>query len=74
MDAGLVDAFRAQHPGVYGYTYFSARAKARESGKGWRLDYFLTSPALAARCHDCFVLQQWLGSDHCPLGLVLKDA
>lgn len=40
-EVGLVDTFRAQHPGVVGYTYYSYRFNARASGRGWRLDYFL---------------------------------
>lgn len=39
--ARLVDSFRAQHPGVVGYTYYSYRFAARAKGNGWRLDYFL---------------------------------
>jgi exonuclease III len=42
--AGLVDAWRAQHPGVVGYTYYSFRGPnggMRAQGKGWRLDYTL---------------------------------
>ncbi len=42
-DAGFVDAFRAQHPGVVAYTYFSHRLGMRAKGKGWRLDYYLVS-------------------------------
>jgi exonuclease III len=71
MDACWVDTFREQHPGVYGYTYFGYRHNMREKGKGWRLDYMLTSAELAARCHDSYILQDFLGSDHCPIGLVL---
>lgn len=41
--AGLVDTWRAQHPGIVGYTYYSYRFNMREKGKGWRLDYFLVS-------------------------------
>jgi hypothetical protein len=40
-DAGFRDAFREQHPGVVGYTYFSHRFGMRAKGKGWRLDYYL---------------------------------
>ena len=72
MDNGFVDTFRVQHPDVYGYTYFSYRQAMRQKQKGWRLDYFLVSSSLADSCHDSFILQDFLGSDHCPLGLVLK--
>lgn len=48
------------------------RFNARAKGLGWRLDHFLVSEALHPRVHDCYLLPQVLGSDHCPLGLVLK--
>ena len=53
-DAGFKDAFREQHPGVVGYTYFSHRFGMRAKGKGWRLDYYLVSvlsPGLLASQH-----------------------
>lgn len=45
-EAGMVDAFREQHPGIVAYTYFSHRMGMRAKGKGWRLDYFLVSRQL----------------------------
>lgn len=73
MEAGWVDTFREQHPGVYGYTYFGYRANMNGRVKGWRLDYFLVSSDLAKRSHDSFILQDFDGSDHVPLGLVLDQ-
>ncbi|CAI5960086.1 unnamed protein product [Closterium sp. NIES-65] len=40
--------------------------------KGWRLDYFLVSQSLASRVHDSYTMPDVPGSDHCPLGLILK--
>lgn len=51
--AGLVDAWRAQHPGVVGYTYYSFRGPnggMRVQGKGWRLDYTLVRSAQGREC------------------------
>ncbi|KAI8469193.1 MAG: Endonuclease/exonuclease/phosphatase [Monoraphidium minutum] len=71
----LVDTFRAQHPGVVGFTYYSRRFGATKADeKGWRLDYCLVSESLAPRVHDSFILKDVEGSDHVPLGLVLKKA
>ncbi len=44
---GFVDAFRAQHPGVTGFTYWDHKTKARERNSGWRLDYCM---ARTRRC------------------------
>lgn len=74
MDDAWIDTFRQQHDGVHGYTYYSYRFNMRAKKKGWRLDYFLASQGLADCLHDSFILPDFLGSDHCPIGLVLKDA
>ena len=39
---------------------------------GWRLDYFLVSQSIAANVHDSYILPDINGSDHCPIGLILK--
>ncbi|KAG4211826.1 hypothetical protein ERO13_A02G123602v2 [Gossypium hirsutum] len=69
LSRGFVDTFRKQNPDVVGYTYWGYRHGAR---KGWRLDYFLVSEAIADDVHDSFILPDVIGSDHCPIGLVLK--
>ncbi|KAG4154806.1 hypothetical protein ERO13_D03G074900v2 [Gossypium hirsutum] len=69
LSRGFVDTFRKQNPDVVGYTYWGYRHGAR---KGWRLDYFLVSDAIADDVHDSFILPDVIGSDHCPIGLVLK--
>jgi exodeoxyribonuclease III len=70
---GFVDAFRKMHPGVVGYTYWGYRGpNLRGQNKGWRLDYFLVSEKLWDCVHDCWHSPDVLGSDHCPLGIVIK--
>ncbi|CAG9467435.1 unnamed protein product [Pedinophyceae sp. YPF-701] len=72
-DLQLSDTFRAMHPGVIGYTYYSFRMNMRDKGKGWRLDYALVSRDLASKVHDAFIMTEmpkW--SDHLPLGVTLK--
>ncbi|XP_044506484.1 DNA-(apurinic or apyrimidinic site) endonuclease, chloroplastic isoform X2 [Mangifera indica] len=72
LSQGFVDTFRAQHPGVVGYTYWGYRHGGRKNNKGWRLDYFLVSKSIANQVHDSYILPDIGGSDHCPIGLVLK--
>ena len=55
------------------YTYYSYRFQARQKNKGWRLDYFLASSSLVPRAHDSYCLPSFEGSDHVPLGLILRD-
>ncbi|KAH9614311.1 hypothetical protein KSS87_008812 [Heliosperma pusillum] len=73
LTKGFVDTFRKQHPDVVGYTYWGYRHGGRKTNRGWRLDYFLVSESLADRVHDSYILPDVLGSDHCPIGLVLKQ-
>ncbi|KAI3426491.1 hypothetical protein D9Q98_008857 [Chlorella vulgaris] len=69
---GFVDCFRTQYPEAVGYTYWGYRFNARANNKGWRLDHFLVSQQLHPSVHECYHLPAVLGSDHCPLGLVVK--
>jgi exodeoxyribonuclease-3 len=53
---GFVDLFRRRHPEPGHYTFYDYRApNAVERGMGWRVDYLLASPALAALEEDCFI-------------------
>uniref|UniRef100_A0A7N0T9H5 DNA-(apurinic or apyrimidinic site) endonuclease n=1 Tax=Kalanchoe fedtschenkoi TaxID=63787 RepID=A0A7N0T9H5_KALFE len=72
LHKGFVDTFRNQHPGVVGYTYWGYRHGGRKTNKGWRLDYFLVSESIADKVHDSYILPNVVGSDHCPIGLILK--
>lgn len=72
LSRGFVDTFRRQHPGVVGYTYWGYRHGGRKTNRGWRLDYFLVSESIADKVHDSYILPDVTGSDHCPIGLVIK--
>ncbi|KAK7278953.1 hypothetical protein RJT34_23994 [Clitoria ternatea] len=72
LSRGFVDTFRRQHPGVIGYTYWGYRHGGRKNNRGWRLDYFLVSESIADKVHDSYILPDVTGSDHCPIGLVVK--
>lgn len=69
---GLVDVFRAAHPGEKGhYTWWSQRPGVRQKNIGWRLDYFLVSEGLVGRVKGVEHQAHVLGSDHCPVLLEL---
>lgn len=72
IDAGFVDTFRLFHTGNGHYSWWSHFAKSRERNVGWRIDYFLTSTSLKERVIDSFILPEVMGSDHCPVGIVLS--
>ena len=54
------------------YSWWSYRAGARAKNVGWRIDYFLTSPPLLDRIKHVDILDDVVGSDHCPVLLDLK--
>jgi exodeoxyribonuclease-3 len=66
---GLVDTFRIQHPETIKYTWWSYRAGARQKNVGWRIDYFLVSKSVLPTIKDAYILNEVLGSDHCPVGI-----
>ncbi len=71
IDAGFVDTFRVLHPEEVKYSWWSYRGGAREKNVGWRLDYFLISEALMPKVTSSEILNDVLGSDHCPVQLTL---
>lgn len=73
LDHGFVDVFRHLYPEKIQYTWWTQIMKARERGVGWRLDYFLISEKLIPRVKDVIIHDQIMGSDHCPVELVLRN-
>ena len=73
LENGFVDTFRYFYPEVEGiYSWWSYRFKAREKNAGWRIDYFMVSQTLENRLSDAVIYTDILGSDHCPVGLILN--
>ena len=70
---GLVDTFRYFYPDKeQAYSWWSYRFHARENNAGWRIDYFMVSKALEDRLEDAVIYADVYGSDHCPVGLILR--
>jgi exodeoxyribonuclease III len=69
---GYIDSFRTLHPDAEKYSYWSNRGGARERNVGWRLDYFFVSPDVMERVESADIHTEVLGSDHCPVSLILK--
>ena len=73
IDHGYRDVFRDRHPGETGhYTWWSNRKGVRERNIGWRIDYFFITPDLEERVVDVRHHPAVMGSDHCPVELVLS--
>ena len=73
LNAGFADTFRHLHPTQEGiYSWWSYRFHAREKNVGWRIDSFLTSQRLLPQVSEANILTDIMGSDHCPVELVLQ--
>ncbi len=72
LRVGFTDSFRHVYPDKIQYSFWSVRFGARAKNVGWRIDYFLVDNRLTDSIEDGFILDQEMGSDHCPIGLVLK--
>ena len=70
---GLTDTFRHFYPDTPDrYSWWSYRAGARGKNVGWRIDYFLVSEAFLPQVKNADILDQVMGSDHCPVLLSLQ--
>lgn len=69
--AGLLDTFRVLHPEGVKYSWWSYRAGARQNNIGWRIDYFLASKAMMPVVSSAEILNDVMGSDHCPVKVTL---
>jgi len=65
--ADFVDTYRTMHPEKVKYSWWSYRAAARKRNIGWRIDYFLISPSLVNSVLEADILNDIMGSDHCPV-------
>ncbi len=73
LQAGFVDSFRKFYPNKkQAYTWWTHFANARARNLGWRIDYMFASRPLAGKLKEAFILPKVMGSDHCPVGIVLS--
>jgi exodeoxyribonuclease-3 len=71
IQAGFLDTFREFEKGGGHYTWWSYMFQARFRNVGWRIDYFCLSPELRNRLKNAYILKDVLGSDHCPVAMIL---
>jgi exodeoxyribonuclease-3 len=73
LASGFVDTLRVFDRSPGQYTWWDLKTKARDRNVGWRIDYFFVSENLRDRLEDAFILREVQGSDHCPVGITLKQ-
>ena len=73
LASGFIDTFRYFYPDQRDiYSWWSYRFQARTRNSGWRIDYFLASEDMKDRLEGASIHTEILGSDHCPVELILK--
>ena len=70
---GFIDIYRHLYPERVQYTWWTYRVNARQRNIGWRLDYYLVSESLIDRVTDVVINEDIMGSDHCPVTLILDE-
>jgi exodeoxyribonuclease-3 len=71
VEAGYVDTFRLFCSAAQQYTWWTYRFHAREKNIGWRIDYHCVNERLRGRVRESTIMAEVMGSDHCPVRLVL---
>ncbi len=72
LSTGYLDTFRVFHEGEKDqYSWWDYYTKARERNVGWRIDYFFINTEFKEKLKDAFILNEVMGSDHCPVGIEL---
>ena len=67
------DIFRVLHNSQENiYTWWDQRQSLRPLNKGRRIDYFLINENYMKLIKDCVIMNEIMGSDHCPIMLELK--
>lgn len=68
LEKGFVDGFRYFHPqDKHRYTWWSYFQSARMGNRGWRIDHICVSRGLEKHMKSVEILDQQMGSDHCPV-------
>jgi exodeoxyribonuclease-3 len=69
IDHGYVDTFRHFNKEPEQYSWWDLKSKARERNVGWRIDYFFVNKEFMPHIKKAFIMQDVMGSDHCPIGI-----
>lgn len=73
VSCGNVDIFRVFDQSAEKYTWWDMKSAARTRNVGWRIDYHFVSTNLVPEVKSAAILHEVMGSDHCPVEIVLKN-
>ncbi len=66
-ERGFVDVFRVLNQEADQYTWWSNRGQAWAKNVGWRIDYHIATPGIAAKARAAYIYKDERFSDHAPL-------
>lgn len=69
IEVGFIDTFRHFNKEPANYSWWDYKSRARDRNVGWRIDYFFISSNLSNNLSSAFILNEVMGSDHCPIGI-----
>jgi exodeoxyribonuclease III len=72
IDHGYIDTFRYFNKKPEQYSWWDMKTNARERNVGWRIDYFFVNKEFIKHVKNAFIMQDIIGSDHCPVGIELE--
>jgi exodeoxyribonuclease-3 len=72
VSSGFIDSFRMFNDQPEQYSWWDLRTRSRERNVGWRIDYHFISENLKAHVKKAFIMPEVMGSDHCPVGILLN--
>jgi exodeoxyribonuclease-3 len=67
LASGFVDSFRHLNKEPHNYSWWSYRANARDTNKGWRIDYNMVTKNMEEQIERAAILPEAKHSDHCPI-------
>lgn len=73
LESGFIDTFRYLYPDAIKYSWWSYMGGARTKNVGWRLDYFIVNNEYINKVKDSLILNEIMGSDHCPIKLIIEE-
>ena len=73
LESGFIDTFRYLYPDAIKYSWWSYMGGARAKNVGWRLDYFIVNNEYINKVKDSLILNEIMGSDHCPIKLIIEE-
>ena len=71
INHGYVDTFRYFNKKPNQYTWWDYKTAARKRNVGWRIDYFFVNKEFLSNIKYSFIMNDVMGSDHCPIGINL---